>query len=63
MTVLGMQIEEASAKVRTGPPVDDEEDYALPIWGGLVPVRQVVGEPMDDGRLAPGTGAPPRVTL
>ena len=63
MTVLGMQIEEASAKIRSGPPIDDEEDYALPIWAGLVPIRQVVGEPVDDGRLAPGTGAPPRVTL
>jgi len=63
MTVLGMHIEEASAKIRTGPPIDDEEDYALPIWGGLVPIRQVVGEPIDDGRVAPGAGAPPRVTL
>ncbi len=62
-TVLGMHIEEASAKVRTGPPVDDEPDYKLPIWGGLIPVRQVLGEPADDGRLAPGTGGPPRVAL
>ena len=62
-TVLGMHIEEASAKVRTGPPVDDDEDYALPIWAGVVPIRQVLGDPVDDGRLAPGTGAPPRVTL
>ncbi len=62
-TVLGMHIEEASAKVRTGPPVDDAPDYALPIWGGVIPVRQVFGEPMDDGRLAPGAGGPPRVAL
>ena len=62
-TVLGMPIEEASAKVRTGPPVDDEPDYQLPIWGGLIPVRQVLGEPADDGRLAPGSGGPPRVAL
>ncbi|TAK45143.1 MAG: pyridoxamine 5'-phosphate oxidase family protein [Betaproteobacteria bacterium] len=62
-TVLGMHIEEASAKVRTGPPVDDAPDYALPIWGGLVPVRQVLGDPVDDGRLAPGSGRPPRVAL
>jgi hypothetical protein len=62
-TVLGMHIEEASAKVRTGPPVDDEPDYALPIWGGVIPVRQVLGEPVDDGRLAPGAGGPPRVAL
>ena len=62
-TVLGMHIEEASAKVRTGPPIDDAEDYALPIWGGLVPLRVAIGEPVDDGRLAKGSGAPPRVTL
>lgn len=62
-TVLGMQIEEASAKVRTGPPVDEEEDYALPIWGGVIPVRQALGEPVDDGRLAPEAGLPPKVRL
>lgn len=62
-TVLGLQIEEGSAKVRSGPPVDDADDYALPVWGGVIPVRQVVGTPVDDGRLAPGTGGPPRVTL
>ncbi len=62
-TVLGMHIEEASAKVRTGPPVDDEEDYALPIWGGVIPLRQVAGEPLDDGRLGRGAGLPPKVAL
>jgi hypothetical protein len=61
--LLAVPIEEASAKVRTGPPKDDEEDYALPIWAGVVPVKQVLGEPADDGRLAPGTPPPPRVTL
>lgn len=62
-TVLGMHIEEAVAKVRTGAPVDDDEDYQLPIWAGVFPVTQVLGEPVDDGRLAPGTPPPPRVTL
>lgn len=62
-TVLGMRIEEASAKVRSGPPVDDAPDYALPVWGGVIPVLQVLGDPVDDGRLAPGTGGPPRVAL
>jgi len=57
-TVLGMAINEASAKVRSGPPVDDDEDYALPIWAGLVPVRQVAGAPTGDGRLAPGAALP-----
>ena len=63
MSVFGLHIEEAVAKVRTGPPIDDEEDYALPIWGGLVPVTQVLGAPEHDGRLAPGTPGAPRVTL
>lgn len=62
-TVLGMHIEEAVAKVRTGAPVDDDEDYQLPIWAGVFPVKQVLGESADDGRLAPGTPPPPRVTL
>lgn len=61
--VLGMHVAEASAKVRSGPPVDDEPDYALPIWGGVIPLRQVLGEPVADGRLAPGAGRPPRVAL
>jgi hypothetical protein len=62
-TVLGMQIDEGAAKVRTGPPVDDEPDYALPVWAGVIPVVTSLGRPMDDGRLAPGTGKPPKVTL
>jgi len=62
-SVLGMRIEEASAKIRTGPPIDEEEDYALPIWAGIIPIRQGLGKPVDDGRLAPGAGPAPRVTL
>ncbi|MFO1195900.1 MAG: pyridoxamine 5'-phosphate oxidase family protein [Burkholderiaceae bacterium] len=62
-TVLGMAIDEGSAKVRTGGPVDDDADYALPIWAGTIPVRTVLGRPVDDGRLAPGTGRAPRVRL
>ena len=57
-TVMGMTIEEASAKVRTGPPVDDEPDYGLPVWAGVIPIRQVLGTPMPDPRLAPGTPWP-----
>jgi hypothetical protein len=60
-TVLGMTIEEASAKVRTGPPVDDEPDYALPVWAGVVPIRQVFGMPVADPRLAAGTPIPAHV--
>ncbi len=52
--VLALPIEEASAKVRTGPPVDDEEDYAIPIWAGVVPIHVSLGEPIDDARLLPG---------
>ena len=41
-TVLQLKIDSASAKVRTGPPVDESEDYDLPIWAGVIPVTQVV---------------------
>jgi uncharacterized protein len=56
--VLGMAIDEASAKVRTGPPVDDEPDYDLPIWAGVIPIRQVVGAAIADPRLKPGIARP-----
>lgn len=61
-TVLSMPIEEASAKVRTGPPVDDEEDYELPIWAGVIPVSTVVGAPQADPRNLDGLEPPPDVT-
>ena len=48
-TVLRLAIDEASAKVRTGPPKDDDEDLELPIWAGVVPVATVFGEPLGDG--------------
>ncbi len=53
-TVLRLPIREASAKVRTGPPVDDEEDYALPCWAGVVPLATQAGPPVPDPRLDPG---------
>ena len=56
--VIAVPMEHAAAKVRTGGPIDDEEDYDLQIWGGVVPVRQVLDPPEDDGRLAPGTEVP-----
>ena len=40
--------------MRTGPPLDDEEDYKLPVWAGVVPVRTELGEPITDGRVPPG---------
>ena len=52
--VLALPIEEASAKVRTGGPIDDDEDYGLPIWAGVIPVRLAYGEPEDDGRVMVG---------
>jgi hypothetical protein len=57
-TVLSLHLEEVSAKVRTGPPSDDEADYALGIWAGVVPVRSVVGTAQDDPRLQPGIAKP-----
>ena len=57
-----MALEEVVAKVRTGPPADDEEDYALPLWAGVVPIGRVLGEPVEDARLAPGTARPDYLT-
>jgi nitroimidazol reductase NimA-like FMN-containing flavoprotein (pyridoxamine 5'-phosphate oxidase superfamily) len=52
--VLALPLDEVSAKVRTGPPIDDEEDYTLPIWAGVVPLRTTPGEPIADPRIVPG---------
>ncbi len=60
--VLALPIDEASAKARTGPPIDDEEDYALPVWAGVLPLRTVAGEPVADPRLARDQVAPAHVT-
>jgi nitroimidazol reductase NimA-like FMN-containing flavoprotein (pyridoxamine 5'-phosphate oxidase superfamily) len=59
--VLALALEEASAKVRTGPPVDDEEDYALAVWAGVVPLRVVAGDPIPDPRLPQGVEPPAHV--
>jgi len=59
--VLSLPISEASAKVRTGNPVDDEEDYALPIWAGVIPLQTTVGTPHDDGRILDGVDVPDHV--
>lgn len=50
-SVLEFTIEEASAKVRSGPPLDDEEDYALPVWAGVVPLQVRASEPLRDPKL------------
>jgi nitroimidazol reductase NimA-like FMN-containing flavoprotein (pyridoxamine 5'-phosphate oxidase superfamily) len=57
--VLAMRIDEASAKVRSGPPLDDEQDYALPAWAGVIPLTTEAGAPQADPRLAPGITPPP----
>ncbi len=57
-SVLRVNVEAASVKSRSGPPSDDEEDYLLPVWGGVVPLRMQALAPQDDGALAPGTVIP-----
>jgi len=56
-SVLALPLAEVSAKVRTGPPIDDEEDYLRPIWAGVVPIRTEWGEPIPDDRILPNVGA------
>lgn len=60
-TVLGMEIDEGAAKVRGGGPVDDDEDYALPIWAGVVPVETRFLPPEPDPRNLPGVEMPDHV--
>lgn len=60
-SVLALPLGEVSAKVRTGPPKDDEEDYALPIWAGLLPLPVVPAMPIADPRLPAGIAAPASV--
>ena len=57
-SVVAVAIESASAKVRVGPPGDDDEDYALPVWAGVIPFTQQVGAPIDDPRLTAGIPVP-----
>ena len=52
--VLSLPITEASAKVRSGPPLDDEKDYSSPIWAGVVPIHVSAGDPISDNRVLPG---------
>jgi uncharacterized protein len=53
-TLMSMVIDEVSAKVRTGGPIDDEEDYALDCWAGVIPIEMRVGAAIADERLKPG---------
>ncbi|HEV2176893.1 MAG TPA: pyridoxamine 5'-phosphate oxidase family protein [Terriglobia bacterium] len=56
--VLRLPLSEASAKIRTGPPLDDEADYDLPVWAGVLPLRLATEPPMADPRLKPGLEVP-----
>jgi nitroimidazol reductase NimA-like FMN-containing flavoprotein (pyridoxamine 5'-phosphate oxidase superfamily) len=60
-SVLRVTIESASAKIRTGPPNDEAEDYDLPIWAGVIPVKQTFGTAEADPQLNAGIEKPPSV--
>ena len=60
-TVYSMPIDEGSAKVRSGPPVDDDDDYSLPIWAGVLPLSQVLQEPVPDPKNLDGLEVPTHV--
>jgi uncharacterized protein len=57
-TVLALPLEEVSAKVRVGGPVDDEQDYSLPVWAGVLPLTTTTNAPIPDTRLKEGTPVP-----
>ena len=61
-SVLAIPIDEASAKLRTGPPLDDEEDYALNTWAGVLPLATRAGTPEPDPRLPSGISPPAYLT-
>jgi len=60
-TVLKLPITEASAKIRTGDPVDDDEDYAMDVWAGVLPLNITAGEPIADAKLQSGIDVPQNV--
>jgi nitroimidazol reductase NimA-like FMN-containing flavoprotein (pyridoxamine 5'-phosphate oxidase superfamily) len=62
-SLLRMEIEEASAKIRVGPPKDDEPDYALDCWAGVIPIAQVIGAAEADPKLKPGVAWPEHLRL
>ena len=61
-TVLTLPIKEGSAKIRTGQPLDDEEDYALPIWAGELPLKVTAGNPIADYRMDTAIAIPENLT-
>lgn len=61
--VLALEIEAASAKIRQGPPVDEQDDHDLPIWAGVIPVVTGLGQPLGDGIGPEGVAPSPSVHL
>ena len=59
--MLSLSLDEASAKVRNAPPGDDEEDYAWPVWAGIIPLRTEILAPVTDARSLPGLVPPDHV--
>jgi nitroimidazol reductase NimA-like FMN-containing flavoprotein (pyridoxamine 5'-phosphate oxidase superfamily) len=59
--VIELPIESASAKIAEGPPKDEEEDYAIPIWAGVVPIDSILGRPEGDARVLPGVEPSPAI--
>ncbi len=60
--VVALSIDEASAKIRSGPPKDWHEDLDLPVWAGVVPLRMTAGEPIPVDDLPDGVSVPPYVS-
>lgn len=60
-TVLAIEMDQASAKVRTGPPKDDKEDYELDVWAGVIPMGMGIGSPVRDELLKPNVNTPKSV--
>jgi len=60
-SILRVPLDECSAKIRTGPPIDDEEDHALSVWAGVIPLNLVPGQPIADPKLRPEIAIPANV--
>ena len=61
-SVLKLPIDEASAKIRTGDPIDDDEDYSLDVWAGVIPLEMTTSSPISDSKLKSGIEAPEYVS-
>jgi nitroimidazol reductase NimA-like FMN-containing flavoprotein (pyridoxamine 5'-phosphate oxidase superfamily) len=61
-SVIRLPIQEFSGKVRTGPPIDDDEDYSFPTWSGVIPLNVEIGQPLADERVLPSQAVPAYVS-